>query len=270
MTGTRTATRRVIAAVSAVTALALFAGLPASPAASQPSSDVSASQAAKVKKDANKKPAGATAASPAKAAAVVASPTDYTSIFAAQQPAMINSGWASCPTAITWTVDTSSLSAAEAERQIANLQASFAQWSAVSGLAFAYAGTAAFRFNESAFTLTRTDGSANPARSINLAFVDDAASELLGGNVVGMAGPTTVWMDSKVIESGTGVFRTDAVKKMTDAQAQALFTHELGHVLGLGHAAESGNIMYPVVSTTTALGAGDVAGVQSMLKPCAA
>jgi hypothetical protein len=41
-------------------------------------------------------------------------------------------------------------------------------------------------------------------------------------------------------------------------------------VLGLGHAAESGNIMYPVVSTTTSLGAGDVTGARSMLKTCAA
>lgn len=261
--------RRATAAASALTAIALLGT--AAPAIASATSDeapvASAAAAAKVKKAkkaAKPKPVNV------RAAATVASATDFTSIFAAQQPALANAGWESCPAAITWTVDTTGLSAAEANRQIANLRASFDQWAAASGLIFQFAGTATLSYNESAFTLTRTDGTAPAARSINLAFVEDSASALLGGQTVGMAGPTTVWANSKTIESGTGVFRTDAVRKMSDAQAQALFTHELGHVLGLGHAAESGNIMYPVVSASTALGAGDVSGVQSMTKACSA
>jgi Zn-dependent protease with chaperone function len=268
MIETGTAIRRILAAASAVAALALLAGTSPAPAISQ--SDSPASQAAKVEKVSSKKVRDSKVTTSVRAAATVASATDYTSIFAEQQPSMIGSGWAACAAAITWTVDASDLSAAEAERQIANLQASFDQWAEATGLSFSFAGAANFRYNEAAFTLTRTDGSPNPSRSISLAFIDDADSDRLGGQTVGMAGPTTVWMDSKIIESGTGVFRTDAVKKMSDTEAQALFTHELGHVLGLGHAAESGNIMYPVVSTTTSLGAGDVTGARSMLKTCAA
>lgn len=268
MTRTGTIARRIIAAASAVTALALIAGLaPVTASATTESAPVAA--AAKVKKAKKaKKPAAVPAT--ARAAATVASATDFTSIFTTQQPAFANAGWAACPAAITWTVDTTGLGAAEAARQIENLRASFDQWAAASGLSFQYAGTADFAYNESAFTLTPAGGTTAATRAIRLAFVDDADSDLLGGQTVGMAGPTTVWASDKVIESGTGVFRTDAVKRMSDTQARALFTHELGHVLGLGHAAETGNIMYPVVSTATALGAGDVAGVQTMTKPCAA
>jgi len=211
----------------------------------------------------NTAPTTATTAVPAAAIAA-----DFTSIFTAQVPALTDAGWATCPSPITWSVDTTGLSEAEAAEQIANLQWAFDQWSQASGLAFQYVGTTALVYNDGAFTLTAADGSATPSRTIYLDFVTDAESARLGGGVVGLASPSSVWQDSKEIVNGTAVFRLDYISTASVNADRALYLHELGHVLGLGHAAETANRMYPMVKDGTDLGAGDVTGVRTMLKPC--
>ena len=91
----------------------------------------------------------------------------------------------------------------------------------------------------------------------------------MGGGVVGLGSPSTVWSSSKEIVNGTAVFRTDHIKRSGAREAKALYLHELGHVLGLGHADDAANIMYGVVTDDTELGAGDTNGVRTMTKPCA-
>ena len=262
MTSTGTAKRRIAMVAAGIAAVSLLAAPLATVTVSAADA---APMAAKTK--ASKTPKTANTAA-AREAATGASPSDFSSIFATQMPALTNAGWASCPTAITWKLDTTGLTADESTRQIANMQFAFDQWAAASGLTFQFAGTTTMTYNEAAFTLTPAEGT--PARQINLAFIADAASDLLGGGTVGMAGPSSVWQNSKEIQGGNGIFRIDAVKKMSDVQVRALFTHELGHVMGLAHAADSGNIMYPVVGDHDELGAGDINGVRTMVKPCAA
>jgi hypothetical protein len=268
MTTTTAAKRRIVAAVSAIAALALLASPLPTAAASADSAAAPMSakvRAAKAAKTAVKTPA---AARTQVSAAVTAA--DYSSIFATQMPALNNAGWSNCASAISWSVDTSGLSADEATTQIANLQWAFDQWTQASGLNFSYAGTEKLAYDDGAFTLTPADGSASQTRHIYLAFVADSDSSRLGGGTVGLGSPSQVWPSSKEIVTGSAVFRTDHVEKANAAADKSLYMHELGHVLGLAHAAETTNIMYPVVSDHTDLGAGDVNGVRSMTKPCTA
>ena len=204
----------------------------------------------------------------AKAPAKVAAGTDFSSIFAGQPGDLVNSGWGTCATPISWSVDTAGLSAADAAAQIANIDWALGQWSQVSGLTFQYAGTEQLTYNEAAFTLTPAGGVQQ--RHIYLAFVPAAQSSRLNADTVGMASPSQVWPTTKEITTGTAVFSSDYVATSSAKADRALYLHELGHVLGLAHAQSSANIMYPVVTTGTTLGSGDVAGVRSMTKPCTA
>ena len=56
------------------------------------------------------------------------------SIFVGSAPELINSGWADCDTPVTWSVDTSRLSAADQQIAITQFTSDFAKWGAASGL----------------------------------------------------------------------------------------------------------------------------------------
>ena len=269
---TRTRTRWLAVAAASVAAFSLLtspvasAVSPMSVEAAKTTASKTAAKSTKVTKTPRTKAADTKANTSAAAQAAIAA--DFTSIFADQAPALTGAGWATCPAAITWSVDTRGLSEGKAAAQVANLQWAFDQWSQASGLAFQYAGTTNLTYDDGSFALTAADGSSAPERSIYLDFVADSDSARLGNGVVGLASPSAVWQSSKEIVDGAAVFLSDYVKTATDEQARALYVHELGHILGLGHAAESGNRMYAIVKDTATLGSGDINGVQSLLKPC--
>jgi hypothetical protein len=194
---------------------------------------------------------------------------DYSSIFADQAPGLAGSGWATCPTPVTWSVDFGSLSPEQSDRELASLQWAFEQWAQASGLAFAYGGTQHLRYDSPSSSLAPADGSAIPSRHIYLAFVSGQVATLLDGGTVGLGSPTRVVSATKEIVDGSAVFRTDHVASATTAEGRSLYLHEIGHVLGLAHAHDSANLMFSVVTDDIELGAGDVNGVRAMVKPCA-
>lgn len=285
MTASATTRRYALALVCASAALSLVAGplqtafaagtttattdfAPLSAKSRPASAHTPTTRATVTSTAANRTQAARTAA--VKAASAAATAADFGSIFATQVPTLTNSGWTTCGAPITWSVDTRELSAAEAAEQIDNLTWAFAAWSTASGLTFQFTGETATTYNDTAFSLIPSDGSAVANRHIYLAFVNNDESDRLGGNVVGLGSPAKVMPASKEIIAGTAVFRTDHVASTPARMDKSLYLHELGHVLGLAHAADDGNIMYPVVTDHVALGAGDVNGVKTMTKACAA
>lgn len=268
MTGIATTKRRFAVLATGLVVLAAVATPMAASATAAPApqstDSVAAAQSKSAAKTSATKAARAAVRTQAQAAAAAA---DYSSIFATQVPSLANAGWASCSAPVVWTVDTRGLAAAEVDEQIANLTWAFEQWSAATGLAFTYGGTEAMAYDDNAFSLKPAGGVAS--RHIYLAFIADSASARMGGGTVGLGSPSQVWPSSKEIVTGTAVFRTDHVERATTTEARSLYLHELGHVFGLAHANEAANIMYSVVTDHTALGAGDTAGVRSMMKPCA-
>lgn len=196
--------------------------------------------------------------------------TDFASIFATDQPELAGAGWGICPTPVTWSLDAGTLDPAQTKTVIAGLTWAFDQWTAASGLRFAFTGVTTYRYDDEAFTLTRTDGAATPQHHIDIAFVADSQTDRMGGQTVGLGAPSRVLAEAHEIINGVAVFRTDHAQAAEPTEARGLYLHELGHVLGLAHAEQPVNVMYPLISGGSGLGAGDAAGIRAFAKPCIA
>ena len=196
--------------------------------------------------------------------------TDYSSIFTGQNAALAGAGWQACASPVQWTVDTHELSAREAAAQVKNLTWAFDQWTKASGVNFQYAGEQAVTYDDAEFSLSPADGSSVASHHVYFDFVRAAESARLGGGTVGLGSPSQVMPTTKEIVTGAAIFRTDHVKGATKSELRSLYLHELGHVLGLAHAQVESNVMYPMVTDNTQLGAGDVNGVRTMTKVCGA
>ena len=202
-------------------------------------------------------------------AAQVAS--DYTSIFAGQVPQLDGAGWAACPAPVTWSFDGRGLRPAVASTERALLAKAFATWSAASGLTFQYSGDVPVTYRTSDYTAVPADG-VSRSHHLYIGFLADAESDLITRTNPGFGGPAPVAPGRPTIDGGYAFFSTDylTARGTSKARATNLMLHEIGHALGLGHAARSANVMYSVVAAKTHLGAGDVRGVRSFTKPCAA
>lgn len=188
------------------------------------------------------------------------------SIFVGSAPELINSGWADCDTPVTWSVDTSRLSAADQQIAITQFTSDFAKWGAASGLDFQYVGEVPVVYDDTNYVVT---SEVHPSeRHIYVAFLQDAESTLLDTRTVGFASPTKVWQDSKEIVEGSVVLSIDYVKKINKARQSALYLHELGHALGLGHGISDQNVMYYLVDDNNTLSPGDVEGIRNLIKAC--
>lgn len=190
------------------------------------------------------------------------------SIFAGSQPDLINSGWADCETPITWSMDTSRVSAADRRTAQAQMARDFAKWGAVSGLDFEYVGEVPVIYDDTNFVVT---SDVHPSdRHVYIAFLPDAQSSLLDTRTVGFASPTKVWKDSRQITEGSVVMSIEYVKRASAQQRSAVYLHELGHVLGLGHGTNEENVMYYLVDDNNTLSPGDIEGIRALIKACKA
>lgn len=188
------------------------------------------------------------------------------SIFIGSSPDLINSGWADCDTPVTWSMDTSRISAADAKIAKAQFQKDFAKWGDVSGLTFQYVGDVPVIYDDSTYVVT---SELHPSeRHVYIAFLNQSESSLLDQRTVGFASPTKVWKDSKQIVEGSMVLSIEYVKKASAEKRSAVYLHELGHVLGLGHGTSPENVMYYLVDDNNTLSPGDIEGIRNIIKAC--
>lgn len=188
------------------------------------------------------------------------------SIFAGSSPELINSGWADCDTPITWSMDVSRLNAADARIAERQIRQDLTKWGDVSGLDFQYVGEVPVVYDDTNFVVT---SEVHPSeRHIYIAFLHQDESSLLDARTVGFASPTKVWKDSKQITEGSMVLSIEYVKKTSAQKRSAVYLHELGHVLGLGHGTSEENVMYYLVDENNTLSPGDIDGIRNLIKAC--
>ena len=207
------------------------------------------------------------------ASVVVAAPAraeaDYSSFF--WQRDLAGAGWADCEEPLTWSVDTRGLTSRQARREIRRLEQAWSTWTGVSGISTRFTGRESLVFDPGTNGLRRPDGVPQPDRHVYIAFKTQRQVPIMVRGVIGLAMPSIVLVPSREVVAGVAVFRRSFVleQRRTDPdRVLHLYLHELGHVLGLGHAGKQDNVMYPSIDHLTELGRGDRAGIEAFTQPC--
>lgn len=99
------------------------------------------------------------------------------SIFMTTMPELTGSGWADCDVPITWSLDTSRLTPAEAAVASDQMTSDFAKWGAASGLTFQYVGEVPVIYNDTTFIVTSDQHPSD--RHVYVAFLHDSESSML-------------------------------------------------------------------------------------------
>jgi len=184
---------------------------------------------------------------------------------------LLGTGWAACPDPVTWSVDTRGFTAGVARREVSRLEAAWSQWLVASGVIVKFAGTERLNLDPATNGLRPAGGSAVPERHVFIAFKTAGQVPMMAGAAIGLAMPSLVLMPTREIIGGMVILRRGYVleqRSVDPARVKHLYMHEIGHVIGLGHAECEGNVMYPTIDHLGTLGAGDRAGAQALTHPC--
>lgn len=216
---------------------------------------------------------GGLMAGPAQAAGSAADQVmaDHTSIYAGKIADLVDAGWAPCAGPVTWSVDPGTLTASEVSRETVRLRRALRTWSAATGLEFHYLGIETAAVDGPGLQVGPADGGAARPRHIYVAFRGSESVPAFVNTVYGYAAPTLADRTTRQISGGFVLIRTDRVRAAAASDPRSLrslYVHEVGHVLGLGHAQLEQNVMHPIVTDQVRLGAGDAAGVRQLITGC--
>jgi hypothetical protein len=103
-----------------------------------------------------------------------------------------------------------------------------------------------------------------------VAWADDEEVPALSGDVAGLAGSVVVESLGRArYVTGTVTLDSEAFQRITgelggDAAAQAIVDHEFGHLVGLDHVDDAGELMYADNIGRRDWGPGDLAGLSRL------
>lgn len=195
---------------------------------------------------------------------------DYSSFFVESE--LAGAGWSACAP-LTWSVDTRGMTAAQSAREIKRLRRAWSLWEQAGGPTAVFAGQESLAYEPATYGLRAADGSSARDHHVYIAFKTRRQVSIFTGGAVGLAKPTYVLESDRRIVGGMALMLRGYVTKQARQDPKALvhvYAHELGHVLGLGHAQSPDNLMYPEVRGLTRLGAGDASGIARITQPCRA
>ena len=156
-------------------------------------------------------------------------------------------------------------------REQERIQWALDQWSEYTHLKFEFTGPVETIYSDTEYTLTPKNRNTPAPRHMYFDYIAGSESKLFTGLVYGFGLPSGVDPVRKTIQSGAIVIKQEFLNqhgKSSPKLVRSLYLHEIGHVLGLGHASHEANIMHPLVIGNVALGAGDINGVKSLSRSC--